>query len=334
MFKNRRAYLLCRAGADVGYGHFMRLLAIYETLQSKGWICSFICNYATSKQPILNKYGVSFINRKRFAQQNRDQQINCRKLNKFDWLIVDDYEETASSLMDIRDRFFKVALFRDLMHQSLDADLIIGQGVRQGNCLQGNRYIPIRPYILSIRENLGTRQEEEIKRISVFFGGVDSKSLTLKFTRHLMGMNEHWGIDVFIGSASKDVPKLKEIAKFSKNITLHIDCKCPLKVMAKSSFALGAGGLNAWERAVVGLPSIIAVTSANQTTHVKKLTRAGAANVINIEENNPLNIDKAIALLKNIETRNRMAKAARDCCDGQGAARISSKLLSMSMGKL
>jgi spore coat polysaccharide biosynthesis predicted glycosyltransferase SpsG len=49
--------------------------------------------------------------------------------------------------------------------------------------------------------------------------------------------------------------------------------------MAQADLAIGAGGSSAWERCVLGLPSLVVRLAANQNGVVDTLVRAGAAAV-------------------------------------------------------
>ena len=325
------AHFLCRVGSEVGYGHLMRSIALYEALVSDGWNCEFICDVATLAQPIFEIQSINAIARTDFKhRQSTGAAMGSEKT--YDWLIVDDYAETTQSIMDIRDYFDKVAVFKDMKCQSLDADLIIGCDDNNVNALEGPQYIPIRAQVVSIRDCVKKRHSKKIDRVSIFFGGVDSRGLTLDFTKHLLSLGNRWRVDVFIGSVSKQKEELTHLAASHSEMSLFIDNANPIELMARSSFSIGAGGLNAWERCVVGLPSIIVSTSTNQNTYVNELVNAGAAKMLNYEELSPSLIDDAIEIMKNKKLRDAMSEAAFHLCDGLGAARISRKLSSFCWG--
>ena len=151
-----------------------------------------------------------------------------------------------------------------------------------------------------------------------FFGGVDSKGLTLKFTKHLLSQNNQWRVDVFIGSLSKQIAELKQLSKLHSNMSLHIDIPNPIELMVQSSFSIGAGGLNAWERCVIGLPSVIISTNSNQDAYVRKIVEAGAAKMLDYAELSPSLIDGAMEIMKNKATRDKMSECAFNLCDGRG----------------
>lgn len=326
------AHFLCRVGSQVGYGHLMRLLALYETLVKDGWNCEFICDAASLAQPIFEMQNVNAITRTDFKRQQSTGAV-LAKDKKFNWLIVDDYAETTQSVMDIRDYFDSVAVFKDLKCQSLDADLVIGYDDNNLNAFGGPKYIPIRAHVVSIRDCVRKKLSKEVDQVSIFFGGVDSRGLTLEFTKHLLDLKNQWKVDVFIGSLSKQKEELKHLAASHSDMCLYVDNANPIELMARSSFSIGAGGLNAWERCVVGIPSIIVATSSNQNTYVSNLVDSGAAKMLNYEELTPSLIDDAIEIMKNKNLRDAMSGSALDLCDGLGTTRILRKLLSFCEGQ-
>ena len=332
MKKALTAHFLCRVGSNVGYGHLMRSLALYERLVKDGWKCQFICDAASLAQPIMEMQSINTITRANFkSQQHTNMALG--KYKKSDWLIVDDYAESDATTMDIRSHFKKVAIFKDLKSQSLNADLIIGYDDEHLNALEGPEYIPIRAQVLSIRDRLTENWPTELNRVSIFFGGVDSKGLTLEFTKHLLSQNNQWRVDVFIGSLSKQIAELKQLSKLHSNMSLHIDIPNPIELMVQSSFSIGAGGLNAWERCVIGLPSVIISTNSNQDAYVRKIVEAGAAKMLDYAELSPSLIDGAMEIMKNKATRDKMSECAFNLCDGRGAARVSARLLSFARGR-
>jgi UDP-2,4-diacetamido-2,4,6-trideoxy-beta-L-altropyranose hydrolase len=329
MEKAPTAHFLCRVGSNVGYGHLMRSLALYERLVKDGWNCQFICDAASLAQPIMKMQSINAITRANFKHQ-QFTKMALGKYKKSDWLIVDDYAESNATTMDIRGHFKKVAIFKDLKSQSLCADLIIGYDDEHLNALEGPKYIPIRAQVVSIRDRFTKKWPTEFKRVSIFFGGVDSKGLTLEFTRHLLSQDNQWRVDVFIGSLSKQIKELKQLSKLHNSMSLHIDNPNPTKLMARSSFSIGAGGLNAWERCVIGLPSVIISTNSNQDAYVRKIVEAGAAKILDYAELSPSLIDGAMEMMKDKPTRDKMSECAFNLCDGLGANRVSAKLLSFT----
>ena len=94
MKKALTAHFLCRVGSNVGYGHLMRSLALYERLVKDGWKCQFICDAASLAQPIMEMQSINTITRANFKSQQYTNMA-LGKYKKSDWLIVDDYASST-----------------------------------------------------------------------------------------------------------------------------------------------------------------------------------------------------------------------------------------------
>ena len=95
--------------------------------------------------------------------------------------------------------------------------------------------------------------------------------------------------------------------------------------MTQADLAIGAAGASAFERAALGLPSILVTLADNQRGICRLMVKAGAAA-------NGGDLGGALAsqlhdqvthLLSDGLARQRMAQAASALVDGQGAARVA-----------
>jgi len=93
--------------------------------------------------------------------------------------------------------------------------------------------------------------------------------------------------------------------------------------MAECEMAIGAGGVSALERCVLGLPAVAIVVADNQRETVNALAARDA--VVAMDDSGKKTFDTALtsALRQLRERRSSMAKAARAVCDGLGAARVA-----------
>lgn len=116
----------------------------------------------------------------------------------------------------------------------------------------------------------------ELRRVLVFFGGVDRDNLTGRTLSALMDPAlSHLEVDVVLGRHS---PYQKEVANLVDQrplTTLHDPLPSLAGLIARADLAIGAGGATTWERACLRLPSLVVAVAANQIPFAEALHNSG-----------------------------------------------------------
>ncbi|MBI4283702.1 MAG: UDP-2,4-diacetamido-2,4,6-trideoxy-beta-L-altropyranose hydrolase, partial [Chloroflexi bacterium] len=221
---------------------------------------------------------------------SEDAQQTLEALGNFrpDWLVVDHYGLDATWERLIKHRVGNVLAVDDLANRPHDCDLLLDQNfytdmesrysglvpvhTRQ---LLGPRFALLRPEFRKARESLRKR-DGAVRRILVFFGGVDPTGEMGKALEALQNLNRpDIAVDVVVVGSN---PRADDIhTKFSKmpNVTFHRQVANMAELMAASDFSLGAGGTSHWERCCVGLPTAVTVVAANQSKTTRDLAARG-----------------------------------------------------------
>jgi len=92
--------------------------------------------------------------------------------------------------------------------------------------------------------------------------------------------------------------------------------------MAAADLALGGAGGTAWERCVVGLPTIVLVLAANQEPGARALEAAGAARLIGGADELPAALEE----LSRPAALTDLSRRAAGVLDGQGLQRLCSAM--------
>jgi spore coat polysaccharide biosynthesis predicted glycosyltransferase SpsG len=109
---------------------------------------------------------------------------------------------------------------------------------------------------------------------------------------------------------------------------LLIDATDMAGLAARADIAVGAGGSSAWERCIVGLPSLAVVLADNQRANTLALAEAGACLALEAAEGLAPPLAEAFtALCDDGVRRARMSEAAAGLCDGLGADRVAARML-------
>jgi UDP-2,4-diacetamido-2,4,6-trideoxy-beta-L-altropyranose hydrolase len=166
-----------------------------------------------------------------------------------------------------------------------------------------------------------------VKRILIFFGGVDADNYTGRAIEALSEITTSGlHVDVVIGAQHPYREQIKE-ASAQHGFICHIQTDKMAELMAAADLAIGAGGSATWERCCLGLPALVFCTANNQQ---KQLTDAAQEGFLYTPE---IHTDLAdviknhtTALLENCHLRWLISSSAMQAVDGRGVLRIISNL--------
>jgi UDP-2,4-diacetamido-2,4,6-trideoxy-beta-L-altropyranose hydrolase len=294
------------ASSKIGSGHAMRCLTLAGELRQRGTDVMFVCRehsgnligliegkgypvvrlpqadieYVGSPDDVTHAawLGVSW-------QQDADETITAVREMRPEWLIVDHYALDRRWEEQLRPYVEKIMVIDDLADRLHDCDLLLDQNLYQDmdkrydllvpeSCqkLLGPKYALLRPEFAAARKNLRQR-DGQIKRVLVFFGGVDPTNETEKALHALTGISERqFEVDVVVGNGNLHKEQIKDFCTAHNGFRYHCMIDNMAELMAAADLAVGAGGATTWERCSVGLPSLITVLAENQ----KELAEAGA----------------------------------------------------------
>jgi len=166
-----------------------------------------------------------------------------------------------------------------------------------------------------------------LAHLLIFLGGGDVSEATLRVLEALGPRASLLGeVTVVVGARCPQVPLLRARAE-----SLGVPARVLVGVsdmaaqMAEADLAIGAAGGAAWERACVGLPTVLVRLADNQREGARALEARGAASVVGAPEE--AGFDDRLrssleALALDRAARTRMAGSAAALVDGRGTARV------------
>ena len=102
-----------------------------------------------------------------------------------------------------------------------------------------------------------------LKRVLIFFGGVDIDDWCSSALQAInCDLLSYLEIDVVLGMASPYFEKVSQYVSCMPNATLHSSLPTLSGLISRADLALGAGGISSWERACLGLPSVVISVSS------------------------------------------------------------------------
>ena len=237
--------------------------------------------------------------------------------------------ETAKQIMvidDIADRQHDCDV---LLDQNFYTDMqtrYIGKVPAHCQLLLGPRYALLRDEFRKLREQVQPRTGP-VKRILVFFGGVDADNYTGRVIKVLTEMDiKGLYVDVVIGAQHPYRADI-EINCSTEGFVCHVQTDKMAKLMAAADLAIGAGGSATWERCCLGLPTFAICTADNQQRQVEDAAREGLlyTSVCNIDLAYIIKMHAA-ALIENAYLRQFISRLAMQAVDGRGVLRIIGNL--------
>ena len=262
-----------------------------------------------------------------------------------DWLVVDHYALDVAWEKAMRGQVGKILCIDDLANRSHDCDLLLDQNyfsepairyaglVPEGAiALVGPRYALLRPEFAFWRGKVQGR-DGIVRRMLLFMGGSDSANVTkvaLQAFTQLHSRNLSWQVDVVLGFGNPHSEEIQALCSDLNWVRVHQDLGADemAALMAHADLAIGAGGSTNWERACLGLPSLIFAVADNQMEPLRRLVEAGYV----VGEARTPDLERLIywlqLLLENASWLRGLGKKSAALVDGEGARRVADRMLS------
>jgi UDP-2,4-diacetamido-2,4,6-trideoxy-beta-L-altropyranose hydrolase len=265
-----------------------------------------------------------------------------------DWLVLDHYGLDATWQLPLLTSLAakgpaRLLAIDDLADRSHQADLLLDQnffgadtdqryeGLVPSHCLQllGPHYALLGAEYAQLHPIVPARTD--LRRVLVFFGGVDPGNLTARALEALMDPElAHLAVDVVIGRQSPHRQVVADLVAQRPFTTLHGPLPSLSGLIARADLAIGAGGATTWERACLKLPSLVVAIAANQVPFTEALHHAGHLQLLGDAAN--VGSEEIRAALLAWIAGTPQVSADCDLTDGVGAARLALAMLGPKAG--
>lgn len=308
-------------GPAIGGGHVMRSLTLARALKARGARCAFAVGDETARmmQP--------------FAGDDVEIWDQDAWPDEPAAAVVDNYALTAADERTLAARGLKVVAIDDIGREH-DCDLVIDPGLGRtaadypgrAQVLAGAGYALVRPEFLSTSI---TRRGEG--RVLVSLGLTDVGGITAEVVARLATTSGWSAADVVLGSGAQSLEYVREVAAHDPRFTIHVETGAMAQLIASADLAIGAGGGSTWERACLGLPTLLLILADNQRPMARRLEAEGAVIALDVAGSGlDEAFDRELArLLADKALRGRLSEASRGLCDGQGAPRVAGAILAL-----
>ena len=338
------------ASIHIGSGHIIRCLVLAKLLLAKGHDVlfatrpqkgDFVC-YLNNQgvkvveldQPVVSKspkYDTDYASWLQVVWQE-DAKDFLQKVSTADLIVVDHYGLNKEWEIYIANSLSaKILAIDDLVREHF-ADLILDQTFgrdsldyirNSNNCpvLAGSYFSLLAPEFAKLRANKHYCEKPKVEyKILVSMGAIDKPNATLKVLEKIQDIK---GIDLkvtaLLSERSPSYERVKEFCSECKYIE-HINFATNMaQLMSEHHLAIGAPGTSSWERACIGLPSIIIPIADNQLEIARNIANSGAAILLEL---NRVSVDFETVLKELIFNWEKYHTASLNLTDGLGAERV------------
>ena len=328
----------------LGFGHLNRCLILAKTLQKKGFEIHFICK--NLKGNLISKIKIcGFTIHKIKNSKNTieyDYQNTKKILKKFSWdiscIIIDNYHWGKKYEEGLRPLTKNIFVIDDLADRKHDCDILLDQnlyvnfkkrykGLVPNKCIKllGPKYVLLRKEFLVRKKRKHT---SKIKKIFISFGGQDYSDQSIKVLKAIKKSKLKYDkINLVIGKSNKFLNKLKLISKEIDNIEIFSGTNNISGLMENSDLGIGASGSMMWERAYLGIPSLVSIIAKNQKLAAESMEKIGCVKNLGLAKNVSVKDYVKYFINMKISDLNKMSERNYKLIDGKGAERISQKMI-------
>lgn len=266
----QKIYFRADASANIGYGHFIRTLALADMLKD-----DFDCTFYTVSP---TKYQVGEMEKVcKFVPLNSDTPLEdfLNLLRGDEIVVLDNYFYTTEYQQKVKSRGCKLVCIDDMHDKYYVADMVINHGLADASDFDtepytrlalGSDYALLRSPFLNNTATTKNRGEW-----TICFGGSDAYNLTLKVASILSSRNDVNYIHAVVGDAFQYRESLSQIEKVIVHSRLSADQMADL-FCASESVVCSASSV-CYEALFCGCKVFSGYYVDNQKVFYEKLTK-------------------------------------------------------------
>jgi len=325
----RRAIFRFDAGPRIGAGHAVRCIALAQALAREGWRCAFAVNEGCGRAlPFVAAPEAEFAEAAPRQPWSKAALVS-RWPEGCELAVVDHYGLDAGFEREIAGWAQRVLVIDDLLDRGHDCDFLLCPAPPKKAAADpaGAKRRLFGPDHALLRDQFGRARDvrllakpanKERLRVHVALGGTSRVALARRILEGLA-----------LTGAALDVTLVGDVGEAAGPMGPNVKVETVAAAadmaaqMARADIGIGACGGGAWERAVLGLPSLALVLADNQIHVARAVEKAQAAAVIDDAAGIGAReiCDCVRPLVENKDRREAMARRAALLCDGLGARR-------------
>lgn len=335
-----RAAFLVDAGPEIGYGHLARSFVLARALAARRvgavlYVRELPAGAEWRSRVVEAGLGLVELPRGLYTDPASRHELVARVLAEAPThAVVDHYGVPAPTLAALLARGLDVTRLEDHGRASWAGERVLcpvpateppRDGAPAG--LFGPRYALVDPAYRAARARRTPRSA--VGRVLVSCGGADPVDLTRTAVQGVLDSAYIGAVDVVLGPAyAGRAAFLASPLARDPRVTIHDAPRGLVELLLSADVAVGAPGHTSWERACLGVASLLALQADNQTELAAFLAAEGAAEVLGwAGEVTPEVVGAALmALVHDADAVRRASARAAALVDGFGAERVADTL--------
>jgi UDP-2,4-diacetamido-2,4,6-trideoxy-beta-L-altropyranose hydrolase len=251
MKPHSKIFFRADAGNQIGYGHFIRSLALADMLK-EDFDCTFFTQMPTDYQ---KREAAQVCPLVELPTDDRKFDLFLDKLTGDEIVVLDNYFFTTDYQRAIKAKGCKLVCIDDMHDKHYVADVVINHGIATKEVFDVEPYTRLclgldwallrRPF-LEAAKNISNRiYSNEIQKVAVCFGGSDTLHLTEQTIKQLLQNPAIIQIDAIVGNNFTGFEEFTDTCvRFHQNISAQevadIFWNCDLAIVSASSVCIEA----------------------------------------------------------------------------------------------
>ena len=324
------AFIVTEGGENIGFGHIIRCISIYQAFEEFGIIPQLIVNGDETVRDFVKDKNCAFFN------WLNDREKLFYILKDADVFFVDSYL-ASRDLYEKISNFSGTGVYLDdtikveypkgfVVNGAISAERMPYPKIEGITYLLGAQYAPLRKEFWDtpskpIRDN--------IEVIMVTFGGADVRNLTPRVLKLLAETYPELVKKVIVGKGFQNTTEIEGIKDRNTELIYYPDAAEMKKIMFESDIAITAGGQTLYELARVGLAAIGICVAKNQLQNIDGWTKLGFLEYTGWYSDASLEngVMNSLMKLNCADIREEKAVIGRRFIDGQGCKRIVNAII-------
>lgn len=343
------------ASPRTGTGHLMRCLALARALQQRGAKVSFLMREVPAAlAETIEGLGFNLFRLPEGSPREAgwlgvpwdadalQTAAALKAQGNADWLVIDHYGIDYRWEERVQTTSCRILVIDDLAQVRHSCDVLLNQNLLADaqaryrslvpetcRLLTGPRFALLREEFHACRASLH-RNFDQVRNLLVFLGGADPDGVSLRILNVLDAMRpREFKVTVVVGAASPHCAAVERAYAGRAGFQVIIQSSNMAQLMSAADLAIGAGGVSAWERCCLGLPSIVIAIAENQVEVSKAAAAAGA--FLYVGSSADISDDELVATLKvmvgNGSLRRSLSEISLGLVDGRGCQRAAKAVL-------
>lgn len=341
---------------SIGIGHLRRCLVLADEARRLGHTCMFVCaEIDIASRRICSDRGHQVFDAGFPPVKARDLKVNPNWEDDSLWAdehldaqIFLTFAERHPPDLVVMDHYFLTQRWVDFVRAHLNCRFIVIEDLERkwgnveyvvnGNLdgvvrleegskalrLTGSRFCLLSDDYRMLR-HAGLRPPSQRNHLLIFAGGGNTGVAPMTYLNVAKEISsEKYFIDLVISSSHPEAGTLQSLIDSIPKARLHLDRSSLASLYANARLALGAGGTSSWERACLGVPSVLTALTENQVPICETLSAHGVARYagkfIDFDHREFSHLAKS--LLDSPRDLDSMSHAGLTKVDGMGAKRV------------